>query len=576
MYSNALDRAYSEFLNSKREALLSDKNYLENQFANIEEEYNMFNNASGLYELLEPSYSNTREVVYTYWKELVSLTKGGYYNSSAINAVRFYSNNEVATKVLPMFFSLQDLYNQDISEEFKRNPSQMLFKQFWHVSSEKDELQLNFYAGLMNSDVSKVLGVMSISCNEQLLNQFLNIDQTDTATYLYWDGKLVYSIHDTAATNRYLKEQEESLFDGEAPTTTAFLDESKNFLQSRIHLEKQQLDIIQISPHSVDSFLGGNPLPSILFMWILIVLVSSCLLFLWVFQPLRNVSLLTRHMRNTTAPNILPYPGKITHDELGDLILAYNAMIHRTQEMTQTLHKNEVLLKNAQIETLQAQLNPHFFYGTLESIRMIAEAHNETLISEIAYSFGNLMRYSLSREYFVSIQQEIDTVEQYVDIQKKRLGNRFTLEWKIDISNRDWVCPKFVLFSMIENAIVHDVSKTRNHVHIVAEIKQEEDDLCIAVTNDGPGIAPQRLQQLQDLMVHPEKRIHMSSQNNGRSIFNIHDRLQLYYGNQYEFSIQSEPHVKTVCSVRFHFKPQHAEELLLSERNEEFDGFTRG
>jgi two-component system, sensor histidine kinase YesM len=292
---------------------------------------------------------------------------------------------------------------------------------------------------------------------------------------------------------------------------------------------------------------------------ILLFALANIVLFPLLYRPLRNASLLARHMSRMHSHVLIPYSGPVSNDEVGNLIKEYNSLVERTNTTSETLRQKEILLRNAQIETLQSQLDPHFFYGTLESIRMVAEAHHETLIADIAYAFGNLMRYSLSREYFVPVQTEIDIVKQYLEIQKKRLGSRFTVSWNLQISSDGWICPKFVLFSMVENVIVHDISQTRKQVHIHIDIIQEEEDLSITVTNDGPGIPPERLARLQYLKDHPEERSSMSSQNNGRSIFNINDRLQLYYGSDYKFTVTSQEYVKTVCSIRFNMKPDSSQ-----------------
>lgn len=565
LYNDTMEQARSELVNSRKDSLLANKNYMETQFSSIEQKALLFHNASGLYELLEPTFSNTKEVVYTYWKDFVTLTKVGEYNDPLIDTLHLYSGNPVACEVLPMFVPLEELYQKNISPEFAQNADQMLFKQFWQMSAEDGEVQFTFYSGLMSADASRLLGAVSISCKEELLQQFFLASSENTATYLYWDGKLVHSINPSSDT--YWK-QKEAEWPESMGANSVSIDTSRHVLQSRISLSEQNIDIIQLEFLPSDTLLGGDPFSTIWFWWILISILSSLLVFVFIFKPMRNVSRLAKHMRYTQAPALLPYSGKVTRDEVGDLISAYNDLVNRTLEMTETLHQNEILLKNAQIERLQAQLNPHFFYGTLESIRMIAEAHGETLISEIAYAFGNLMRYSLSQEYFVTIEKEMDIVKQYLDIQQKRLGNRFSVEWKLDVSHLDWDCPKFVLFSMIENVVVHDVGRTRKHVHILIEIRQDGDDLYISVTNDGPGISPERLAFLQDLKVHPEKRKTMSSRNNGRSIFNIHDRLQLYYGNDYEFSIDSEENVKTVCSVKVHIKPNHAGDILKMQKGD--------
>lgn len=554
-YNNAVQQTQSDLILSKRDAMTTAKNYMENQFRNMEEKSLLFQNVTELYGLFDPTVSSEKDIIYTYRKDFVALTKLDEYNTG-VEQLEFYSSNPVASSILPFFLPIDELYARDINEEFRENPDKMLFRRFWHITSENGQLKMTFYSGLMNSDASRLLGALSITCNDELLDQFLFSDSKDIATYLYWDGEPVFSLNSSERSDACRKAYENT-WDQTDGAIQVTLDSSQYVLQSHMYLPDQNLDVVQFEFLPPDSLSSGSALRQILPLWVFIFLVSTLLLFLLIFKPMRNVSQLARHMRRTKAPRLEPYPGKITRDEVGDLISAYNDLVERTIQMTDTLHQNEILLKNAQIETLQAQLNPHFFYGTLESIRMIAESHGETLISEISYAFGNLMRYSLSREYFVPIRREIDIVRQYLDIQKKRLGDRFSVQWEVEPLEMEWDCPKFVLFSMVENVLVHDVSRTRKHVNIWIRLHQEGDDLLLSVENDGPGISAERLRFLEDLKNHPEKRKEMSSRNNGRSIFNIHDRLQLYYGNAYQLSIESEENVRTVCSVRFHIKPQN-------------------
>lgn len=154
-------------------------------------------------------------------------------------------------------------------------------------------------------------------------------------------------------------------------------------------------------------------------------------------------------------------------------------MVQHINELSDSLLNSEIQLKNAQIESLQSQLNPHFFYGTLESIRMIAEINHQELISDIAFSFANLMRYSLSREYLVPIERELDVIRQYLSIQEKRLGNRFDVTWDIPDLTDKWRCPKFSIFNMIENVFSHNVSKCKDFIHIHIIIVRNDLDMTL-------------------------------------------------------------------------------------------------
>lgn len=559
LYSNDLKQVRSELINAKKESLMSDKYYLENQMEHIKDKYNQFKVSTALSDILEHGVNTPKNIMYLYIKDVSPVLISNKGNNSYIKQIRIYTSNETAEKVIPEFLPISELYQMNISKKFSDDPQKELFRQFWQVQSLNGELELIFYAGLMNSIYSKISGVLSITCNSKLFDLFLNEQHANTATYIYWNKQLIHSFQDNSEMHEFLTANEESILNS-YNDIDVILHSSTNILQSSIRLSDQGIEIVQLSRLTSKSLMA-SAFSSSLLLCIFLFILSNVVLFPLLYRPLRNASLLARHMSQTRSPVLVPYSGPVSNDEIGNLIKEYNSMVERTNTMSYTISKNELLLRNAQIETLQSQLNPHFFYGTLENIRMIAEAHHETLIANIAYSFGNLMRYSLSREYFVPILTEIDIVKQYLEIQTERLGNRFSVNWNLEISTDEWICPKFVLFSMVENVFVHDISKTRQQVHIDIDIIQEEADLSITVTNDGPGIPPERLSKIQYLKDHLEERSTMSSQNNGRSVFNINDRLQLYYGSDYKFTITSEENIRTVCNVRFNIKLNEPQKL---------------
>lgn len=560
LYSNDLRQLHTELINAEKESLLSDKYYLENQLHYIEEKYNQFKVSSELADILDQNVSTPRSIMYTYVKDVASLIKSNQYYNSYVDQINIYTTNNTAVEILPEFLPMSQLYDMNISKEFEDNPQRELYKQFWLVQNVNGELKLTFLAGLMNSIYSEISGVLSISCNSQLFDLFLNEQGNNTSTYIFWNGKLIHAFHDNEKHHKFLVENEEFIIDSSNDVHVS-LDKKNNIMLCGIRLEKYNMNIVQLKKLMTKSFMA-SPISTSMIICALLFLLSNIILFPLVYRPFRNISLLAKHMNQTNSHILAPYSGPVTNDEVGNLIKEYNMMVERTNSMSDMIRKKEVSLRSAQIEALQSQLNPHFFYGTLESIRMIAEVNQEKLIANIAYAFGNLMRYSLSREYFVLLQKEIEVVKQYIAIQKKRFANRFSVKWNIDALSQEWVCPKFILLFMVENAIVHNVPKTRKKIRIDIEIKQVDDNLSITVSNNGPGIPPKRLEEIQFLLEHPEERSGMSSQHNGRGIFNINDRLQLYYGKNYYLSLTSEENVKTVCNVRIHMRYKETTENL--------------
>ena len=546
VYTNSMETTKTELLNVKRAALFSDRLYLQNQFQNIEEKYNQFKNSRSLRDVLDGTYHTNKTVMYQYILEILNLIQINKTDAPYINDIFIYTSNTVAEDILPTFFPISSLYLLDSPTAFVENPRRELFKHFWRVEMVDGTLHLVFYAGLMDTLYQRISGVLVIDCNESLLSLFITENKPDTATYIYFDGKLMYSVNSSPENDALLKRTEDAVltFDGESYVE---LDEQSGMSQSIVRLADQNIVIIQQYPFPVSFQISVMFWLSILLFMGLSIMLSSL-----VFKPMRNITLLAKHMKSTQTAELKPYSGLVGHDEVSDLVHEYNAMVERSNYLSKSIHQHELLLRNAQIMMLQSQINPHFFYGTLENIRMIAEMHGETLIAEIAYGFSSLMRYSLSQEYLVSLSEEIDVVKQYIDIQKKRLGDRFEIVWEHNLDTFDWRIPKFALFSMVENAFTHDVSHSRKTVHIKIHLQQAGDELTMSVINDGPGIQPDRLELLRHLITHPDERSQLESNNNGRSVFNINDRLKLYYGDEYSFTIESIPNQRTECRVSIH------------------------
>lgn len=549
LYSNDARQIRTELINAEKESLLSDKYYLENQLQYIEEKFDQFRVSSELASILNQNVSTPKNVMYTYVKDVATLIKSIQSYNPYIDRINIYTANSTAVEILPEFLPLSQLYEMDIfSEEFMTNPRRELYRQFWLAENIDGELKLVFLAGFMDALYSEITGVLSITCNSRLFNLFLNEQASDTSTYIFWGGKLVHAFNDNDKNHEFLAENEEFIRNLSSDVHVSF-NSGNNIMLCIIKLADYNISVVQLKKNMLKS-IAKSPISTSMLICALLFLLSNFILFPLVYRPFRNISLLAKHINQTNSHILTPYTGPVTDDEVGNLIREFNLMVERTNHMSDMIRQKEILLRNAQIEALQSQLNPHFFYGTLESIRMIAEMNNEPLIADIAYAFGNLMRYSLSREYFVPLQKEMEVVRQYIEIQNKRFMNRFTVEWKVDEFSGEWICPKFVLLFMVENAIVHNVPKTRNKIRIEIEIRELSNHLLITVTNDGPGIPKIRLEQIQRQLNHPEEHPNISSQHNGRGIFNINDRLRLYYGNDYFLSISSEENEKTVCSIR--------------------------
>ena len=538
-------RQRDEFIGNRQTLLLSAGATVETRLAHAEEISRSLSSSPWLLQFLEDIPSSDRDILYQYMKNIVPLLESLQTYKSEISEIRIYTFNQRVGDLLLDFYPIDELGEKLQGSSFELDDSVTLTNGWWNLEYREGKLWPVHYRAVLDRLYAKVIAVVEIECQPRILDPLLERGEETEEIYLLQDGEQLFSLQGSGMAGQALEQLDLQVFS--SPSTEVRLWSQPPYLVEKVYLDYMKVNFVFLTPSSAvwrQAFLFEYALlPMLLFF------LAANLLFLpAIFKPLHNISQLAGHMRRQEAQQLTPYDGKITHDEIGDLISAFNDMVAETDLLKEAVQRSEILRKNAQLEALQAQLNPHFFYGTLENIRMIAEAHGETLIADIAVSFGSLIRYSLARTYFVPVSEEIRIAEQYLSIQDRRVGNRFSVEWTKHLENEDFLCPKFVLFTMVENVFTHCISMTREKIRIKIKILQDAGDLYLVVENNGPPVPPERVQEIMGLLNQHEKRRDFRGACNGRGIFNIHDRLQLYYGNDYGFTFYSGAEGTRCCA----------------------------
>ena len=541
IYSYHSSQRAKDYITEKKNSLIVEQNYLESQLNSSLNYFNQLKSNSELQSLLKEFYTTEREIVYAYNSQIYSLISSIFLYDSNISGITLYTQNINASNILKFF---EPMSSCPISENFHTE----LINGMWKAEEENTG-NFSFYIGFSNPPSTSFPGIIRLNYNTDIFRSS-DADSLESSVYVFLNGISIYRHNDTQEASACLQFYKDMLLENIQPKEPqVILDGKHRSIISSISLNDGIFRVIKVAPATGNIF-SYRPFLLSLALSILILGSASIIIFCLIFKPLKNIVRLSEHMNFQNSHTLSLFPGKVSRDETGDLILSFNSMSERINDLSESLLNNEIQLKNAQIEALQNQLNPHFFYGTLESIRMIAEANHQELISDIAFSFGNLMRYTLSREYLVPVSREIEMTRQYISIQEKRLVNRFEIKWDVCELDEKWRCPKFALFNMVENVFSHNVSKCRSFIKASVTIKKDDEDLIITVTNTGPGISSERLGQLRNMLDNPKERVTLTSENNGRGIFNINDRLRLFYGEGYRLTIDSEENVLTTCSVR--------------------------
>ncbi len=236
-------------------------------------------------------------------------------------------------------------------------------------------------------------------------------------------------------------------------------------------------------------------------------------------------------------------------DEIGDLNRQINKMLDRIQELMKENIDREVLIKNTEIKALQNQINSHFIYNVLESIKMMAEIDEEYLISDAVTELGELLRYNMKWvSYNVTVRDEIKYIKNYIQLMNLRYDFEIVLNVKIEEALYNQEIPKMSLQPIVENAICHGIVETVEDAVIYIKAVSYQDRFEISITDSGMGMSEEQLLKLEQKV---QGKIEASGgAGNGIGLKNVQDRIRMQFGEPYGLKFYSKEKCYTkVCVI---------------------------
>lgn len=256
------------------------------------------------------------------------------------------------------------------------------------------------------------------------------------------------------------------------------------------------------------------------------------------YQPIQELS---DAMGRVSAGDLSARISVTRSDEFGQLNKDFNAMTERLEQNMQAQLRHEKNLNDARIRQMQAQLNPHFLYNTLDTMKWIAKINKVPQVASLAGDLGAILRTSINNEQFITLQQELELVKQYINIQKIRFSGRFEYVIHMPDELMDCIVPKLILQPLVENSIIHGLDGCEGGYLYLYGRCTKDGTLEISVTDDGCGMDAETVSRLN----HPEPKL----VNNHLGIYNVNSILKLYYGEAYGLHASSRPGVGTTVTV---------------------------
>jgi two-component system sensor histidine kinase YesM len=227
-----------------------------------------------------------------------------------------------------------------------------------------------------------------------------------------------------------------------------------------------------------------------------------------------------------------------------------NHLIHKVRDLMEETYQTKVQEREAQLRALQAQINPHFLYNTLDTINWIAIGRNAHDISQMIDGLAKYFRLSLNKgRDLVSVSDELNLAKVYLEIQQTRFPKSFEFHFDVEDGLEPYEMPKLTLQPIVENALLHGIRRSKGKRGVIwIRARKEEDELVLSVEDDGIGMEQAIAEHL--LM---EPRPTMKSDGSGSSygLYNVNERIKLFAGEAYGLQIQSKSGEGTTVTVRF-------------------------
>jgi two-component system sensor histidine kinase YesM len=226
-------------------------------------------------------------------------------------------------------------------------------------------------------------------------------------------------------------------------------------------------------------------------------------------------------------------------DEITELGMSFNIMIGKIKELLDSKIKEQENLKKAELRALQAQINPHFLYNTLDTIIWMAESKKTDQVVKIVSALSNFFRISLSKGMdWITIGEEVERIRSYLTIQQMRYQDILDFKIEVDEDVSENTILKLILQPLVENALYHGIKNKRQGGTIsVRARRKNQDEVLLEVEDNGIGFTPEKLAQLRAELEDDSGDIKLES---GFGIGNVNKRIRLYYGKPYGLTVESE------------------------------------
>lgn len=398
--------------------------------------------------------------------------------------------------------------------------------------------KMNYYGGGQSEKLLKV------EMDYSTINRKLQNLNYDMPVYICYGGKIIFS-------NR----GGENI--GDPYEKFSFSREVEYSKKSNIY--GAELEICVLRPET--DFIGklAERLPMLMLLFSINILFPLSMVLLLNRSLTVRISRLSSIFRNTEDENLIEIEDVSARDEIGDLMRNYNRMASRIKTLVKIVYKNRiqeqemtVARQKAELLALRSQINPHFLFNALESIRMHSLIRKDKTTAEMVEKLAVMQRQYVDwGEDLVEVGQEMEIVRNYMDLQQYRFGARLSYELDVEKECQHQKIPKLTIVTFTENACVHGIEQKTVPGWVFVRVYRENEELCIEVEDTGEGMTEKKLNSMWRKMENAS--IELLENEKGVGIINACLRLKMMSHDKVQFELSGEEGTGVTVLIRLPF-----------------------
>lgn len=403
----------------------------------------------------------------------------------------------------------------------------------------------------LGKDVQQAWVMMMINCRG-IYGIYNNLERYDTGL-LIWDDDNALEIYQNnleyfMPEKEITKESLEELADQESGKICKF--GNARVLVLNMRQEETGWQSIVLIPY--EQLYGEHKRLLMINISVLLLVCMSAIALCRVLAErfLRNIELLTQAVEKIQKDNIRLDVVITSRDEAEVLYHRFEAMISRIQEQIIDIRKHEKEKRVLTLKALQAQINPHFLYNSLNTIKWMSKMQGANAVADAVSALSSIMQVSMSPKTYLTFREELDYLNKYICMLEYQKAVSIKFVCKLEEELESLYILKMLIQPVVENALKHGRVMDKSDGYISVSIYQEGKDIQIDVEDNGCGLSED---ESNDILEHLQE-------GNGIGLFNIQKRIQLYYGQQYGVSITGEKGIYTRVSLRIPRREQLGEE----------------